>query len=446
MGRSSGAQPPTAVAPVLGLLRFITCGSVDDGKSTLIGRLLLDADGVFADQLAEARRATAALGQEGVDLAMLTDGLRAEREQGITIDVAYRYFSSSRRRFILADTPGHAQYTRNMATAASTADVAVILIDARKGVLEQTRRHASLAVLLGVRRLIVCVNKMDLVGYDRARFTQIVGEFGAFLDRVAVDEHSIPTHKVAVTYVPMCALTGENVVRLSDHTPWFDEPPLMEQLELVELSREGEAGANEPARLPIQLVLRPRAGDDLDYRGYAGKLVRGSLRVGDEVVALPGGQRTRITRIHVGTQDLEQCDSPRSIAVTLKDELDLVRGEMLVSSPPSASDDLPRVLREIEATLVAMARTPIAPGARILLKHTSRTVPGVVSALAGRFDLTTLTTDSGATELQMNEIGRASLRLGEPIFVDAYDRCRATGSFILIDPQTNATIGAGIIR
>jgi sulfate adenylyltransferase large subunit len=421
----------------LDLLRFTTAGSVDDGKSTLIGRLLYDSKQVFEDQLEHVAEASLRRGGEGVlDLALLTDGLRAEREQGITIDVAYRYFATPKRRFIIADCPGHRQYTRNMVTGASTADLAVILLDARRGVLEQSKRHAFISALLGIPHLVVAVNKMDLVEFSQARFDELAAEFAEFAAKF--DEVR------DITYIPISALEGDNVVERSERMPWYEGPPLLEVLEGVEVSYDHPY--DTPARFPVQWVIRPAGGDGperaggSDYRGYAGQLASGALRTHDEVMVLPGGQRTRIASIDTFDGELEEAIAPVSLTLRLEDELDVSRGE-LICRPEEA----PTVARELEADICWMAERPLRPGSRYLLKHTTRNVTAIVEELRDRVDVHSLGRSPGPLELELNDIGRVRLRTSAPLAFDSYRLNRRTGSFILIDEASNETVGAGMI-
>ena len=415
----------------LDLLRFTTAGSVDDGKSTLIGRLLFDSKQVFEDQLALLAQASERRGGEGtLDLALLTDGLRAEREQGITIDVAYRYFATAKRRFIIADCPGHQQYTRNMVTGASTADVSVVLLDARKGVLEQSKRHAFISALLGIPQLVVAVNKMDLVDHSRDRYEELVGEFagyGGLLEGVK-----------EITYIPISALNGDNVVERSQAMSWYEGPVLLEYLEQVEVAYDHPG--EKPARFPVQWVIRPQGGDGADYRGYSGQLASGALRRGDEVAVLPGGMRTRIAAIDTYDGELEEATAPMSFTLRLEDELDISRGE-LICHP----DEQPSVARELEADICWMAQQTLEPGARYLLKHTSRAVTAVVEGIEDLLDPHTLLRGAPAAEMALNDIGRVRLRTSAPLAFDGYSSNRRTGSFILIDESSNATVGAGMI-
>ena len=404
------------------LLRFTTAGSVDDGKSTLIGRLLHDAGAIYEDQL-DALRAKAKGDGSPLDLSLVTDGLRAEREQGITIDVAYRYFATPNRRFIIADTPGHVQYTRNMATGASTADLAIILIDARLGIQTQSKRHAFIVSLLGVPRVVVAVNKMDLVGYDQAVFDRIRDEYGAFAARLGFAD---------LSFIPISALAGDNVVTRSERMPWFAGVPLLPHLESVYIA--GDANLID-FRFPVQRVVRP----DQDFRGYAGQIVSGIARPGDEVVVLPSGQRTRITRIVDFGPDRDHAFPPQSVTLCLADDVDVSRGD-LIAHP----NNVPRVERAIEAMVVWMADAPLDEGRVYIVKHTTRIVKATCSEIVYRVNPDTLRREQ-VTALQLNEIGRVRLTLFQPLFVDEYRNNRATGSFIIVDPETNATAGAGMI-
>ncbi len=412
------------------LLRFSTAGSVDDGKSTLIGRLLYDTQSVYDDQVRSIEgKGTTAPGV--LDLALLTDGLRAEREQGITIDVAYRYFSTARRKFIIADTPGHEQYTRNMATGASTASLAIVLVDARKGVLIQSRRHACITALLGVRHIVVAVNKMDLVGYDEVAFSAIQKQFTSFLTQVQASLQEV--HAPQLYFVPVSALAGDNVARGSAHMPWYQGSSLLQLLESVPAA-EGIAGL--PFRLAVQRVLRP----NLDFRGFAGQIAAGTIRPGDEVLVLPSNRRSRVSRIVTFSGNLEQAQAPQSVTLVLEDELDVSRGDMLVSSAAPAT-----VTSRLKASLVWMNEQPLELARRYLLKHTSRTVPVQVAAVQYRLAVDTLE-QASADSLRLNEIGLVELETVQPLVVDRYRDNRVTGSFVLIDPTTNATIAAGMIR
>jgi sulfate adenylyltransferase large subunit len=421
----------------LDLLRFTTAGSVDDGKSTLIGRLLYDTKQVFEDQLEHVAQASERRGGEGaLDLALLTDGLRAEREQGITIDVAYRYFATAKRRFIIADCPGHQQYTRNMVTGASTADLSVILLDARKGVLEQSKRHAFISALLGIPHLVVAVNKMDLVDYSQERFDELVAEFAGFAGKL----HGIGTGTGMgrdIAYIPMSALNGDNVVDRSQTMGWYDGPTLLELLEQVEVAYDHPY--DRPARFPVQWVIRPAQGSD--YRGYAGQMASGALRAGEEVVVLPAGRRTTIAAIDTYDGELTEALAPMSVTLRLSDEIDVSRGET-ICRPEQA----PTVARELDADVCWMSERPLRAGGRYLIKHTTRNAGAVVDGLRDRVDVRTLErTSEPPAELQLNDIGRIRLRISTPLVFDPYERNRRTGSFILIDEASNETVGAGMI-
>jgi bifunctional enzyme CysN/CysC len=415
--------------PASDLLRFSTAGSVDDGKSTLIGRLLHDSKGIFEDQLLALEDATRRRGGDGLDLALLTDGLRAEREQGITIDVAYRYFQTPRRKFIVADTPGHLQYTRNMVTGCSTADLAVILVDARTGGLEQTRRHIAIAALLGVPRLVIAINKMDLIGFDESGFRSISAEIEAFAGRLGVTE---------VTAIPVSALSGDNVVERSLAMPWYDGPSLLDHLESVPIDGPDGAGS---FRLPIQWVIRPSAADAPDYRAYAGRIERGRVRPGDAVIALPSGLVSHVASIDTFDGPLAEAGAPRSVAIRLTDDVDLGRGGLL-----AAADDAPAPRRELDALVCWLGEVPVGAGRRYRLGHTSRTVRAVVTDVAARLDINTLQRDESATTLAANDIGWLRLSLAEPIFADRYRANRSTGAAILIDESTNATVAAVLVQ
>jgi bifunctional enzyme CysN/CysC len=419
----------------LDLLRFTTAGSVDDGKSTLIGRLLYDSKQVFEDQLEHVALASARRGGSGVlDLALLTDGLRAEREQGITIDVAYRYFATARRRFIIADCPGHQQYTRNMVTGASTADLAVILLDARKGVLEQSKRHAFISVLLGIPHLVVAVNKMDLVEYSRERFEELEADFAGFAKKLGARPPAGPD----VTYIPISALEGDNVVERSQRMKWYDAPPLLDLLEEVEVAYDHPYETK--ARFPVQWVVRPSNGSSGDYRGYAGQLASGALRVGEEVVALPSGQRTRIAAIDTFDGTLEEALAPMSVTLRLEDELDVSRGELICRA-----QEAPAVGRELRADVCWLHERPLRAGGRYVIKHTTRSATAIVEELGDHVDVHTLERAPAPAELGLNDIGAVRLRTSSPLAFDPYRINRRTGSFILIDETTNETVGAGMV-
>ena len=410
------------------LLRFATAGSVDDGKSTLIGRLLYDSKQLPDDQLEHITTTSERRGDEYVDLALLTDGLRAEREQGITIDVAYRYFHTSRRKFIVADTPGHVQYTRNMVTGTSTADLSVILVDARKGVVEQSKRHTFISSLLGVPHVVVCVNKMDLVDWDEVVFERICDDFRSFAAKLDVQD---------VVFIPISALHGDNVVDKSAAMSWYEGVPLLYHLEHVHIASDRNL---IDLRFPVQRVVRPMSHRHHDYRGYAGQVAAGVLRPGDDIVVLPSGRPSRVAGIDSYDGPLEAAFAPMSVTVRLEDDLDVSRGDMICRP-----HNQPAILRELDATVCWMAEAPLVPGATYVVKQTTRSVKAVVERLYYRIDMRTLHRDDGAQRLGLNEIGRVVLRTSTPLLVDDYRRSRATGSFIIIDEATNDTIGAGVI-
>ena len=428
---SSGGttQPP---APRMDILRFATAGSVDDGKSTLIGRLLYDSKSIFADQLEAVERTSRDRGEDYTNLALLTDGLRAEREQGITIDVAYRYFATPRRKFIIADTPGHIQYTRNMVTGASTADLAVVLVDARNGLTEQSRRHAFLTTLLRVPHMVLAVNKMDLVDYKAEVFERICEEFAAFAARLDIGD---------LTFIPMSALHGDNVVDRSANMPWYDGPSLLHHLEHVHIASDRNL---IDVRFPVQYVIRPHAATDAelhDYRGYAGQVAGGVLKPGDEVLHLPSGFSTHVRRIERSGLEVPEAFAPMSVTLLLDDDVDISRGDMICRP-----NNRPAAAQDIEAMLCWMASDQVlARRSRLVVKHTSRTVKAIVTDLHYRIDVNTLHRDESATQLSLNEVGRVRLRLTQPIFCDPYARNRTTGGLILIDEATNATVGAAMI-
>ena len=410
------------------LLRVVTAGSVDDGKSTLVGRLLHDAKAVLADQLSAVEDASRRRGYEGADLALLVDGLRAEREQGITIDVAYRYFATARRTFILADTPGHVQYTRNTVTGASTADVAVILVDARSGVVEQTKRHLAVTSLLRVSETVLAVNKMDLVGFSEAIFDAIVADFAAAAAKLGV-AHFTP--------IPVAALAGDNVVDSSPNMPWFGGSPLLGFLEQVEPAADVEM----PARLPVQVVLRPRTRQHPDYRGYAGRVEAGVLRRGDKVRVLPSGRLTSVEGIDTADGELDCAPAGRSVTVRLADEVDVSRGDLIVVD----GDPQPVTTQELSATLCWLTDTPLRAGDRYQLRHTTRDIRAVVDEVRSKLDIATVL-DLPATELGLNDIGSVRIRLAEPVIVDPYTVNRSTGAFLLVDQVSGATVAAGMVR
>lgn len=406
------------------LLRFSTAGSVDDGKSTLIGRLLYDSRNVYEDHVRAVTRGGGGAAASSIDFALLTDGLRAEREQGITIDVAYRFFSTTRRKFIIADTPGHEQYTRNMATGASTADLAIILVDARKGILRQSRRHAYIAGLLGIPRVVVAINKMDLVDYSEEVFRQLSADFAELAARVGLPR---------VEAIPISALEGDNVVHRSKRMPWYAGLSLLEYLESVEVASRNSSAA---FRLPIQRVIRPHQG----FRGFAGQIAAGTVFPGDRIIALPSGRTSRIESIVTFDGDLDSASAPLSITVTLEDELDISRGDLI-----AAADAPSAVTNHFVASVVWLHADPLALGRRYLLKHASHIVPARVRAIRHGIDIETLE-PRAATTLDLNGIGAIEVETDRPVLADLYNQSRATGSFILIDPVSNATVGAGMIR
>jgi bifunctional enzyme CysN/CysC len=411
------------------LLRFATAGSVDDGKSTLIGRLLYDTKSLFTDQLAAVEAVSAARGDEYTNLALLTDGLRAEREQGITIDVAYRYFATPRRKFIIADTPGHIQYTRNMVTGASTADLALVLVDARKGLVEQSRRHAFLCSLLRVPHLVLCVNKMDLVDWSQPIFDAISDEFCAFATKLEAPDLSV---------IPVSALHGDNIASRSPRMPWYEGPSLLHHLEHVHIGSDRNL---VDVRFPVQYVIRPQSNVVRDFRGYAGQVASGVLKPGDEVMVLPSGFTTRIASISTAEGEIDEAFPPMSVTIRLADELDVSRGDM-ICRPHNA----PAVAQNIEAMICWMDESrPLQVGAKYAIKHTTRTARAVVRDLHYRLDVNSLHRDETATDLSLNEIGRVRLRTTVPLLCDQYRRNRTTGGFIIIDESTNRTVGAGMI-
>lgn len=412
------------------LLRLATAGSVDDGKSTLIGRLLYDSKAVMEDQLAAVERTSRERGNDYTDLALVTDGLRSEREQGITIDVAYRYFATAKRKFIIADTPGHIQYTRNMVTGASTAQLVIVLVDARHGLLEQSRRHAFLASLLGVQHLVLAVNKMDLIDWDQQRFNEIRDEFHDFAARLDVHD---------VTTIPMSALHGDNVVTKSEAAPWYDGSPLLRHLEDVYIA--GDRNLVD-VRFPVQYVIRPQTLEHADHRSYAGTVASGVIRTGDEVVVLPAGKSSRITAIDGPTGPVTEAFPPMAVAISLADDIDISRGDML-----ARPQNQPQATREFDAMVAWMADdATLEPGREYIIKQTTRTTRARVTALDYRLDVNSLHRDKSATALKLNELGRVSLRTTVPLLLDEYNRNTATGSFILIHPETNVTVAAGMVR
>jgi bifunctional enzyme CysN/CysC len=411
------------------LLRFATAGSVDDGKSTLIGRLLYDSKQIFEDTLDAIEHSSRLRGEAGMNLALLTDGLRAEREQGITIDVAYRYFATPRRKFIIADTPGHIQYTRNMVTGASTADLALILVDARNGIVEQSRRHAFLASLLGVPHLVLCVNKMDLVDHDQERFEQIHTEFREFAAKLDVHD---------LAFIPISALNGDNVVDRSPNMPWYDGSSLLHQLETVHIASDRNL---IDCRFPVQYVIRPRDDRFHDYRGYAGQVSSGTYKAGDEVVVLPSGFTSRIASIDTADGPVDEATPPMSVTIRLEDDLDVSRGDMICRP-----HNRPQAGQDIDAMVCWFTdRVKLEPGRKYAIKQTSKWARALVKDLHYRLDVNTLHRDEDATSLALNEIGRITLRTTQAMFFDEYRRNRITGSFVLVDEATNDTLAAGMI-
>jgi len=410
------------------LLRFSTAGSVDDGKSTLIGRLLYDSKSIFQDQMDAIEAASQKRGEEYVNLALLTDGLRAEREQGITIDVAYRYFSTPKRKFIIADTPGHIQYTRNMVTGASTANLAIILVDARKGIIEQTYRHSYIASLLQIPHIIVCINKMDLVDWDEATFHKIVNDYKAFASKLDIKD---------VHFLPISALAGDNVVNRSENMPWYQGPTLMYLLETIHI---GSDLNHIDARFPVQYVIRPMKNEYHDFRGYAGRIAGGVFRVGDKVKALPSGFSSKIKSIVTMDGDLQEAFAPQSVTITLEDEIDISRGDMIVRE-----NNIPQIEQEFDVMLCWMNEKKMIPRGKYILRHTSRECKCIVKEIKYKLNINTLQRVEDDVEIGLNDIGRVSIRTTVPLFFDSYRKNRNTGSIILVDEATNETVAAGMI-
>ncbi|WP_417874243.1 sulfate adenylyltransferase subunit 1 [Xanthomarina gelatinilytica] len=410
------------------LLRFTTAGSVDDGKSTLIGRLLYDSKSIFEDQLQAIENTSKKKGHEGVDLALFTDGLRDEREQGITIDVAYRYFTTPKRKFIIADTPGHIQYTRNMVTGASTANAAIILVDARHGVIEQTKRHSFIASLLQIPHVIVCINKMDLVGYSEEAYNKVINQFEEFSSKMLVKD---------VRFIPISALKGDNVVNRSQNMDWYQGAPLLHTLETLHISSDIN---KVDARFPVQTVLRPQSETHRDYRGYAGRVASGIFRVGDEITVMPSGFTSKIKSINLYNKELEEAYAPMSVSMTLEDDIDISRGDMIVRSnnKPEASQDL-------EVMLCWLKNSPAKPRAKYSIRHTSNEQKAMIKEVVYKFNINTLDRITGDAELKMNDICKVKLRTTKPLMVDSYRENRTTGSIILVDDATNETVAAGMI-
>lgn len=410
------------------LLRFTTAGSVDDGKSTLIGRLLYDSKSIFQDQLDAVEASSKSKGFDYVDLSLLTDGLKSEREQGITIDVAYRYFATPKRKFIIADTPGHIQYTRNMVTGASTANLAIILIDARKGMLEQTHRHAFIASLLRIPHAIVCVNKMDLVDYSQDVYDGIVADFNAFSSKLAIND---------IQFIPISALNGDNVVNRSEKMDWYRGSTLMYHLETVHISSDHNL---VDCRFPIQSVIRPHTLDYQDYRGFAGRIDGGVFKPGDRVKSLPSGFVTTIKSIELNGEAIKEAFAPMSVTMTLEDEIDNSRGDMIVRE-----NNVPTVSQDLEVLVTWMSTSPLHMRTKVIIKHTTNECVGMIKELKYKIDINTLHRIEDIDKIEMNEIARVSIRTAKPLFFDAYKRNRQTGSIIIIDEQTNETLGAGMI-
>ncbi|MFW6369613.1 MAG: sulfate adenylyltransferase subunit CysN [Bacteroidota bacterium] len=411
------------------LLRFTTAGSVDDGKSTLIGRLLFDSKAIFEDQMEAIERASLLKGEEQPNLALLTDGLRAEREQGITIDVAYRYFATPKRKFIIADTPGHVQYTRNMVTGASTANVALILVDARNGVVEQTVRHTFIATLLGIPHIILCINKMDLVDYSEEVYHKIIKDFEAFSMKINVPD---------VRIIPISALKGDNVVEKSNNMSWYTGKTLMNLLETIEITSDRNL---DNFRFPVQYVVRPQSDKYHDYRGYAGRVAGGVVRPGDKVKVLPSGLESKIASIDFMEETLDRAFPPQSVTLQLEDDIDISRGDMIV-----ASDDLPVVGQELEIMLCWLSETPMVNGGKYVLRHTSKEARCIIRGVNFKMNINTLEKDYEDKSIKLNEIAHVSLKSSQPLFVDSYTKNRITGSVILVDEATNNTVGAGMIQ
>jgi len=410
------------------ILRFTTAGSVDDGKSTLIGRLLLDSKSLYKDQLQSIEETSKKRGFDYIDLSLFTDGLKSEREQGITIDVAYRYFSTPKRKFIIADTPGHTQYTRNMITGASTANLAVILIDARKGILEQTKRHSFIASLLKIPHVIVCVNKMDLVDYSEDIYNSVVEDYQKFSSKLDVQD---------VRFIPISALDGDNVVNTSNKMPWYSGGSLMYNLENIYISSDVN---HIDARLPIQYVIRPQKHEYRDYRGYSGRIEGGAFRKGDEITVLPSGFTSFVKTVELNGENIEEAYSPMSVTVTLKDDLDISRGDMIVKK-----NNIPIISQDLDLMICWMSDVNLLNNKKVIIKHTTNECIGIITELVYKLDINTLHSVKDIVEFKLNDIGRISIRASKSLFFDSYKKNRQTGSVILIDPITNATIAAGMI-
>jgi len=411
------------------LLRFTTAGSVDDGKSTLIGRLLYDSKSIFEDQIEAVKKSSERKGLQHVDLSLLTDGLRSEREQGITIDVAYRYFATPKRKFIIADTPGHIQYTRNMVTGASTANLALVLIDARHGVIEQTCRHSFIASLLQIPHIIVCVNKMDLVGYSEEAFNKIVEQYHEFASKLSIND---------IRYIPISALQGDNVVNASAHMPWYKGSSLLDTLETIHI---GSDYNHEDARFPVQTVIRPHDTKYHDYRGYAGRIAGGVFKPGDNIVALPSGLSSRIKSIDTFSGPVAEAFAPMSVSITLEDDIDIGRGDMIV-----AEDNQPTETQDLDVMLCWMRAKGPRPGAKYFVKHTSREVMGIIKEVVYKLDINTMEKITDDDNIKMNDMVRVKIRTVQPLMIDEYRKNRVTGSLILVDDTTNETVAAGTIQ
>lgn len=410
------------------LLRFTTAGSVDDGKSTLIGRLLYDSKSIFEDQLNSVETTSRKKGHDKVDLAMFTDGLREEREQGITIDVAYRYFTTPKRKFIIADTPGHIQYTRNMVTGASTANAAIILIDARNGVIEQTKRHSFIASLLQIPHLLVCINKMDLADYSEEVFNEIVTQYEKISSKLLVND---------IRFIPISALEGDNVVNRSENMPWYQGAPLLATLETLHISSDDN---KVDARMPVQTVIRPQREGFIDYRGYAGRVSSGIFRPGDEVTVLPSGFTSKIKTIDAFEKPLEEAFAPMSVCMTLEDDIDISRGNMIVRS-----NNLPEASQEFDVMLCWLGDQPARPKAKYSIMHANNEQKAIIKDVVYKIDINTLERDNEDKNLTMNDIGRVTIRTTQPLMIDAYRKNRITGSIILVDEGTKNTVAAGMI-
>ena len=410
------------------LLRFTTCGSVDDGKSTLIGRLLMDTKNILDDQMQAIKTSSLKKGFEGVDLSLLTDGLKAEREQGITIDVAYRYFTTLKRKFIIADTPGHIQYTRNMITGSSTANLALVLVDARKGMVEQTRRHAFLASLLRIPHMVVCINKMDLVNYDQETYEKIVEEFRMFSSRLDIQD---------IQFIPICAKHGDNVVMRSDNMPWYEGATLMFHLENVHISSDLN---HIDCRFPVQYVIRPQSTKHHDYRGYAGRITGGVFRKGEKVVVFPSGFTTKIKSIDYAGKNVDEAFAPMSVSINLEDDLDVSRGDMIAKE-----NNVPQSGQDFEIMLCWLNEKELNPNASYIIRHTTKEMRAFIKNIRYKIDIVNLRRMQNETTLKMNDIGRVQLRTTQPLIYDSYRRNRNTGSLTLIDESTNETVGAGMI-